>query len=357
MDLNRTLQLVNKSVRDLAAYHLVPEEVPVKLNQNENPYDWPADIKNELALFCKERAWNRYPPFVPDDLKAALASYAGVGPENVLAGNGSNEMLLVLFIALLNRGVPLIICQPTFTVYTLLSQGLGNSPISVMLKPDLAFDIDAIIATLQKNPGCPCIICSPNNPTGSVLGEADCRRILGASAGFVILDQAYVEFGGYNAVPLVAEYPNLIVARTSSKAFAAAGVRLGYMIGAADIIGQLNKIKLPYNLNFFSAKVVETAVKYKDRMASTITELRRSRDDLAAFLKTLPFDKVYPSEANFILVRCKDKQGLFDGLKERGILVRDVSHYPMLADCLRISVGSLDENRQLKDALSDILKG
>jgi histidinol-phosphate aminotransferase len=226
-----------------------------------------------------------------------------------------------------------------------------------MLKPDFSFDTDAIVAAVRKNPGSPCLLCSPNNPTGSVLREADIRRILEASSGFVILDQAYVEFGGYNAVPLVAEYPNLIVARTSSKAFAAAGVRLGYMIGAADIIGQLNKIKLPYNLNFFSAKVVETAVKYKDRMASTITELRRSRDDLAAFLKTLPFDKVYPSEANFILVRCKDKQGLFDGLKERGILVRDVSHYPMLADCLRISVGSLDENRQLKDALSDILKG
>ena len=260
-------------------------------------------------------------------------------------------MLLVLLIALLDRAKPVILCQPTFTVYNLLVRGLGGSTLGVPLTSDLLFDVGAVVEASTKNPGSILIICSPNNPTGSSLTEAQIRRILQVHTGFFIIDQAYIEFGGFNAAPLIREYPNLLVARTVSKAFAAAGLRLGYMIGHADVIAQINKVKLPYNLNFFSIAVVETALKYRDKIAGTIRELRNSRDELIAFLKTMPFERVFPSDANFILIRLSGHARLFQSLKSDGILIRDVSHYPLLENCLRISVGSLDENELLRKSI------
>jgi histidinol-phosphate aminotransferase len=195
------------------------------------------------------------------------------------------------------------------------------------------------------------ILCSPNNPTGSTISEADLRKILRYHTGFCILDQAYVEFGGYNAVPLLREFPNLVITRTFSKAFSGAGLRLGYLLGTPAVVKEINKIKLPYNINFFSERVAAVLLRNLHTVKERLTLITAEREALFDFLRTLPFDKVYPSAANFILVRCREKQRLFDALKKEGILVRDVSSYPMLEYCLRISVGSAEENESLKKAL------
>jgi histidinol-phosphate aminotransferase len=356
MNLSEALLLINGHIRALKPYHLEPDACTIKLNQNENPFDWPLEIKEEIARFCIERPWNRYPPFIPEELKDALAAYAGVERGGVIAGNGSNEMLLVLLLSLASRESVVALCEPTFTVYKLLAKGLGSSPISIPLTPALQYDIEAIIATVKKNPRCVLILSSPNNPTGSALSEPDLRRILNEHNGFCIFDQAYVEFGGFNAVPLLSEYPNLIIIRTFSKAFAGAGLRLGYLIGNPAIVQEVNKIKLPYNINFFIEYTALALLKYRDSIFKTHTTIKTEREALYAFFKTLPFDAIYPSAANFILVRCREKQRLFEELKTAGILVRDVSTYPMLENCLRISVGSPEENRLLKTTLESFFR-
>jgi histidinol-phosphate aminotransferase len=351
MNLEATLGLINKNIRDLKAYHLEPEDTVVKLNQNENPFDWPIDIKDEIARFCMTRPWNRYPPFIPEGLKSALADYTGTREESVLVGNGSNEMLLVLLLSLANRSSTVVFCQPTFTVYRLLTNGIGAAQVVVPLTKELTYDIPALCGAVKANPGSLLILCSPNNPTGTPLSKEELRSLLAVHTGFCVLDQAYIEFGGYDAMPLLAEYPNLIITRTFSKAFAAAGLRVGYLVAAPEVVHELNKIKLPYNINFFSEHVARVMLRNRARLNDGLACIIAERDALYDTLQALPFDAVYPSVANFILVRCVDKQRLFESLKNDGILVRDVASYPMLENCLRISVGSLQENNQLKKAL------
>lgn len=351
MNLDTALGLINKNIRDIKAYHLEPEDTAIKLNQNENPFDWPRDIKEEIARFCVERPWNRYPPFIPEELREELAVYSGARKGSVIVGNGSNEMLLVLLLGLANRSSTVILCQPTFTVYRLLTNGIGANPFLVPLTGELTYDVPKIIDAAAAYPESLLILCSPNNPTGCALSERELRTMLNAHNGFCIIDQAYVEFGGYDAVPLLNEYPNLIIARTFSKAFAAAGLRIGYLLGAPEVVRELNKIKLPYNINFFSEHVARVMLKNSGRLRDGIVSVIAGRDELYASLKTMPFDAVYPSAANFILVRCARGRELFDSLRRSGILVRDVSSYPMLDNCLRISVGSPQENSAIRKAL------
>jgi histidinol-phosphate aminotransferase len=352
MNISDALLLINDRIRSLKPYHLEPESCTIKLNQNENPFDWPEAVKAEIGRFCVERPWNRYPPFIPEALKDALAAYAGAPGNSVIVGNGSNEMLLVLFISLLNKNGAVILCQPTFTIYRLLADGLGAKSVTVPLAPSLKYDIPAVIEAVKRNPAGVLVLCSPNNPTGSAIAEADLREILRYHTGFCVLDQAYVEFGGYNAVPLLREYPNLIITRTFSKAFSGAGLRIGYLLGTPAVVQEINKIKLPYNINFFSEKTASVLLKNLNVVKERLSIITAERDTLSAFLRSLPFEKVYESSANYILVRCRDKEKLFNYLKKEGILVRDVSSYPMLENCLRISVGSSEENKALKKVLA-----
>jgi histidinol-phosphate aminotransferase len=353
---DQALALVNDSVRTLKPYHLTPETCNVKLNQNENPFDWDRGVKEQAAAFFVERPWNRYPDFVPDALKKRLADHIGVTPDSVIVGNGSNEMLLVLMLSFATKAKSVIVCSPTFTVYRLLCNGMGTPYVYVLLTNDLQYNIPAIKKAAADNPGSMLIICSPNNPTGNAVSEADLRDILSVHTGVCVLDQAYVEFGGFNALSLIDEYKNLIIARTFSKAMAAAGIRLGYMIGAPEIIAEINKIKLPYNINFFTEHAASTILDNAAMAQQSVEMIIKERDILYDYLKTLPFDNVYPSAANFILIRTKHKQKLFDHLKKSDILVRDVSSYPMLDNCLRFSIGTPDENILLRNSLKSFFE-
>lgn len=352
MEKEKALEHIAQSVRSLHAYHLDPLDLPVKLNQNENPFSWPPALRESLAEFCRSSNLNRYPDFVPDALKKAIASYAGVEPDQILAGNGSNEILMVLFLTLLSSHKKVILCQPTFTVYQLLARGMGVEPLELSLSADLEFDVNEILRVSAANPDSLLILCSPNNPTGCALSKDDLDRILAKHRGFFILDQAYVEFGGYNAASLTRSTPNLIITRTFSKALGAAGLRLGYLIGHPDIVSQIVKMKLPYNVNRFTEFAGITILADKDRIAAEVAFLRRERDSLAMVLQNAGLGTVYPSQANFLLIRHTDKDRLFAHLKEQGILVRDVSAYPLLENCLRINVGTSEENRLLRNAIA-----
>ncbi len=347
------LELINAGIRSLPVYHLAPDETEVKLNQNENPFDWPEPIKREVAEYCLARPWNRYPEFIPKELLSALAKYAGVGPDAVIAGNGSNEMLLVLLLSVASPDRPVIICTPTFSVYRLLSKAVGSRDLPVSLREGLSFNVDAIIDACRLNPRSLLILCSPNNPTGGALTETEIRAIFENHAGMVLLDQAYVEFGGYNAVELLDHYPNLIITRTFSKAIGGAGLRLGYMLGNPQIISAIKAAKLPYNVNFFTAHVATVLTSHPEVLDRNRAIITSERESLFSTLKELPLDNVYPSQANFILIRTDKKEKLNDHLRNAGILVRDVSSYPMLENCLRLSVGTPEENSRLKHSLQE----
>ncbi|KMQ50627.1 Histidinol-phosphate aminotransferase [Chitinispirillum alkaliphilum] len=351
MKTEEVISLINNDVRGLKKYHLNRQDAEIKLNQNENPYDWPLQIKEKAASFFTQRPWNRYPDFIPDQLKSQLAEYAGVEAQNIIVGNGSNEMLLVLLLSFVKKTTSVTLSTPTFTVYNLLASGMGASTTSINLKENLQFDTEAICKAVEKDPGTALILCSPNNPTGSTLSKEDITGILGVHKGICILDQAYVEFGGYDAIELLKRYPNLIITRTFSKAMAGAGLRTGYMIGTAEIISEINKIKLPYNINFFSEYAASLMLQNRNLLRHSIDTTIEQRSELFDFLNSQPFDSVYPSEGNFILVRSKMKDKMFDFLVKDGILIRDVSTYTMLENCMRISIGTPEENKKLKESL------
>ncbi len=357
MNLSEALLLIRGSVRNLKAYHLEPQEFRVKLNQNENPFDWPAGIKEEMGRFCVERPWNRYPPFIPENLKNELADYAGAKRGGIVVGNGSNEILLVLLLSLAEGGAPVIFCQPSFTIYRLLAEGIGARAVPVSLDADLQFDRVAICDAIAAHPGAVLVLCSPNNPTGGALDESGLREILSRHDGFCILDQAYVEFGGFDAMPLLGEFPNLIITRTFSKAFAGAALRLGYLAGNPEVVREINKIKLPYNINFFSEHAATLLLRQGDLLRERVALIKAERDAQYDFLRRCPFEEVYKSEANFILVRIREKARLLAALKAAGILVRDVSSYPLLENCLRFGIGTPEENEQVRTVIRSVFPG
>jgi histidinol-phosphate aminotransferase len=255
--------------------------------------------------------------------------------------------------AIVEKGKKVIIPQPTFTVYDLIASNLNAEIKNILLNEDFSFDVDSIVNEV-KTEGSLCVICSPNNPTGTDLSEDDIVKIIRSSNGIVVVDEAYIQFGRKTIVGLIDQYPNLIILRTFSKAFGLAGLRIGMMISNPEIIKQLSKVKLPYNLNIFPLAVLDEIFNDPSYVDKNVEIILKEREYLYNELTKFKELKVIPSSANFFLVKVSDSKWLFDRLFENDILVRDVSKYPMLDNCLRISVGNKKANRVLVRALHKI---
>lgn len=349
------LDKIKQSVRALKAYTLDPVDTPIKLNQNENPFDMPAEVKAEVARRLADRAWSRYPDFVPTRLLEKLAEFAGWRADGVLAGNGSNELIQALMMVTVGPGTRVVIAEPTFTLYRLQASVLGGEVVGVPLDERLAFDVAAIARAAEGADVV--VLCSPNNPTGCRIENGDLERLCAGFDGLVVVDEAYHEFSGETAVSLLERHPNLIVLRTFSKAMAMGGLRVGYMLSSPEIAVEVNKAKLPYNLDFFSMTAAEVAVeRYDDLLRPLVETLVAERERLIAAVAEIDGLTPYPSHANFFVVRTRRKtpRELFEALVARGLLVRDVSKYPMLSDALRISVGTPAENDALLAALRSL---
>jgi len=353
---NDPLYGVKSRVLKVPAYTLRADDAEIKLNQNENPYDFPDDLKEETFRRFRERSWSRYPDFVPDSLRLRLAEFAGWQKDGVLVGNGSNELLQASLMVLIKSRTRVAIPFPTFTVYRLIANVLGAGIVDIPLNPDLTFNVDDLISKSQESGADVLIINTPNNPTGSVLYNDDLRRILEQFSGHVLLDEAYYEFWGRTAIDFLKEYPRLIITRTFSKAMGMAGLRVGYLLAHPDLAAQISKAKLPYNVNQFSLTAAEVALDNISRFRSPIQAVIKERDRLATELDRMPGLKVHPTKSNFFLIEVPVAPHLiFDSLYRQGILIRDVSSYPMLSKCLRISVGTPDENNRLLSALRTAL--
>jgi histidinol-phosphate aminotransferase len=347
---------VKPQVLKVPAYTLGAYDAEVKLNQNENPYDFPEDLKEETFRRFKLRQWSRYPDFVPDSLRHQLAEFAGWQKDGILVGNGSNELLQATLMVLIKSRSRVAIPSPTFTVYGLISKVLGARIVHIPLSVDMSFDIEALISKSRESGAGVLIVNTPNNPTGAVLRGDALRRILEEFSGYVLLDEAYYEFWGHTGKELLEEYPRLIITRTFSKAMGMASLRVGYLLAHPDLAAQISKAKLPYNVNQFSLTAAEVALENIERFRPAIEAVLKERERLGRELNQLPGVRVYPTEANFFLVEVPVAPKLiFEDLYAQGILIRDVSSYPMLSRCLRISVGTQDENDRLLSALDSAL--
>lgn len=348
---------VKESVKRLGAYHLEPHAHRVKMNQNENPYDVPDAIKQEVLERFSKAAWCRYPPFVPTALHTALAGHYGVAADSVLAGNGSNEVLYAALAVCLGPGDRVLIPVPTFTLYALLSRVFGADVVTVPLAPDLTLDAGKIIEEANRVNARVICLCSPNNPTGRQYPRSDVERIIRSVKGLVLLDEAYVEFAPESLTSLVFKYENVALFRTFSKAMGYAGLRIGAMIARPALVTEVAKGKLPYAINTFTTLAAIVACERAHLMEPVIQRLRASRDRLARDLAAIPGVHTYPSQANFVLARLdRPVKTIFEALLNDGILIRDVSSYPGLTGHVRISVGTGLEIEQALNSLSTAMK-
>ena len=350
------LDIIKPSVRALRAYTLSPHRASVKINQNENPWDAPDEIKEEVLRRFAARAWSRYPDFVPSRLHEQLAEFANWKSDGVIAGNGSNELIQAVLMVAVDPRKRVLISEPTFALYRQVATVLGGEVESVLLTPELTYDTAALLAAIEEKQPDVTIICSPNNPTGCVIETGELRKLLRASRGLVVIDEAYHEFSQQSVVPLLAEYENLIVLRTFSKAMAFAALRVGYLLAAPDLVREIRKAVLPYNLNAFSQLAAEVAIeKYPTLLGPTVSAIISERERLYTAVSQIPGLHPLKSHANFMVVRVDGQpQRVFSELLARDILIRDVSGYPLLNDYFRFSVGTPEENDRLLRALNEI---
>ena len=327
----------------LAAELGIPVEQIVKLDANENPYGAPPGVAAALAGMDP----SRYPDADARELRAALATYTGQPAERIVCGNGSDELLELLCRLFLVPGDESITTEPTFGMYAIAARQHGATSVNVPREP-VDFRLDPAAIRAATTPRTRLIfICTPNNPTGTPLPEADLRAIVEAAPCVVVLDEAYTEFTGTSFAPLVDEYPHLVVLRTLSKFAGLAGLRLGYTVVVPEIAEALWKIKAPYNVNLAAQVAGVAALRDLPWLQDKLARLVAGRQALEAGLATVPGLQLYPSAANFVLVRLAGGQPAADalhaGLLARGILVRRYSHAP-LEGCLRLSVGTEAQN-------------
>jgi len=352
------LELVKPGVKALAAYTLDAPASVRKLNQNESPHDLPEDLKRAVLNRAGGLPWHRYPGFVPAHLAEQIARRHDWEPEGVLVGNGSNELIQAVLAVTVGEGAAVIAPSPTFALYRLLSGVLGGRYHPVPLGGDFEFDVDRLIDTARREAARVLVLNSPNNPTGSALPTGAVERCLAETGALVLCDEAYQEFGGPTAVPLLREQSRVVVLRTFSKAMGLAGLRFGYALAHPDLVREIAKAKLPYNVNAVTLAAAEVVLAHPERFALRTAEIIAERDRFVAAAGSLPGLRAYPSAANFVLIRCDALPAtlVFQRLlEESGILVRDVSGGSGLSGCLRITVGTREDMDAVLVALRQIL--
>ena len=255
-----SLRSIKNQVRALRAYSLSPHRASIKINQNENPFDAPPEIKQETLRRLEKRKWSRYPDFIPVSLQERLADFSSWHKDGVIAGNGSNELIQALLMVTIGEGKRVLISEPTFALYRQVTTVLGGDLTSVPLTKDFQFDVESLAREIEQTKPDVVILCSPNNPTGCVLSAEDLRRLLSIAPGLVVIDEAYHEFAQRSAVPLLNEFDRLVVLRTFSKAMALAALRVGYLLASPELVTEIRKAVLPYNLNAFSQTAAEVAI-------------------------------------------------------------------------------------------------
>lgn len=341
IDLNK---LLRPNIRQLKPYSSARNEfkgeASVFLDANENPFNPP---------------YNRYPDPLQWEVKEKIAQIKGVSPENILLGVGSDEPIDLLFRAFCRPGINNVVAiDPTYGMYKVCADINDVEYRPVVLNEDFDFSSDKLLDACDENTKL-IFLCSPNNPTGNALSVTKIVEVLTRFSGIVIVDEAYIDFSSQPSfLKKLNEYPNLVVLQTFSKAWGSAGIRLGMAFASSEIISIFNKIKYPYNINKLTQEHALILLSHQDQVRLWVKELIDERNELARQLAAFSFiNKIYPSDANFLLVKTNDAQRLYNYLVTKGIIVRNRSNITLCMGCIRITVGTSEENQILLDALKE----
>jgi len=347
-------QWVRPKIRCLSAYPVPDPADCIKLDAMENPYGWPETMVNEWQQLLSSAKLNRYPDPVAEPLTQTIRSAFGIADDmGLLLGNGSDEIIQMLMMTVAGSGRSILAPEPTFVMYEMISRYTGTEFIGVPLQDDFSLDLPAMLAAITSHQPAIVFLAYPNNPTGNLFHRTEVEQIIKASPGLVILDEAYAAFASDSFMPALGQYDNLLVMRTVSK-MGLAGLRLGYLAGPQDWINEINKVRMPYNINVLTQISVEFALRNIEVLTEQTAELTRQRAILGSKLQALPNITVYPSEANFILFRTATGQAdrIHQALQEQHVLIKNLSPAGgALAACLRVTVSTADENQQFIDAL------
>ncbi|MGD8569264.1 MAG: histidinol-phosphate transaminase [Gammaproteobacteria bacterium] len=349
---------VRPEVRKIAAYHVPDPADLIKLDAMENPYPWPESLRDDWLAQLRQAAVNRYPDPAARALKQALQRRLEIPAHcSLLLGNGSDELIQMLAMAVAQPGRLVLSPEPGFVMYQMIATMTGMDYQGVPLKPDFSLDTPAMLKAIRDNDPALVFLAYPNNPTGNLFDKEAVRAIVETSQGLVIVDEAYHAFAGDSLVDWLDRYNNLLVMRTVSK-MGLAGLRLGYLVGDAQWLEQIDKMRLPYNINSLTQISARFALEHFDIFHEQTQQICKDRQWLYEELEKLDSTQVFPSRANFILFRVKgiSSQTVFDGLREHGILIKNLGKAPgLLKDCLRVTVGTPQENTRFIEALRQIV--
>mgnify|MGYP000270516884 CR=1 FL=1 len=340
--------LIRPEFRDFTPYNANQIPYKIKLDANESPFDLPQSVRHKLANWLLEDpGLNLYPDTDSIELRNALAEHWGLDPLCFVIGTGSDQLIQVLIHLFVGKGDKVLCPEPSFSMYKLTTKIAGGIPVDFLLnrEDNYSYSVDNLVEVVNREKIKLVFLCTPNNPTGGILPQKDIIRIIETcSNSVIVVDEAYAEFSEETAIPLVGKYQNLVVLRTFSKAYGLAGIRCGYSVSGKEMTDQINKIRPPYNISSLSQKVAKWILEEKRELNENIQVIVKEREYLADALSKIPSVTVYPSEANFILIKVQDSHSLNKKLMNKGVLVRAYGNTPTLENCLRITVGTRPQN-------------
>jgi histidinol-phosphate aminotransferase len=349
-------KLIRQDVQSMHAYAIQDSAGLIKLDAMENPHRLPPALQAQLGQRLGALALNRYPDGRVNDLRQALAGYANM-PEgfDLMLGNGSDELISLLAMACDVPGASILAPLPGFVMYAMSAQLQGLKFVGVPLTADFELDEAAMLAAITEHQPSIIYIAYPNNPTANLWDDAVIEKIIAAAPGLVVIDEAYQPFSSKSYIDRIGRHSHVLLMRTLSK-FGLAGVRIGYMMGPKALIAEIDKVRPPYNISVLNYECALFALEHADVFAAQAQEIRAQRAILFEALQALPGLKAWKSDANMILVRVPDAQKTFEGMRARKVLVKNVSKmHVLLANCLRLTVGTADENAQMLAALKEFL--
>lgn len=347
---------VRSDLRALEGYHSPQLAVPVRLNTNESPFPPPREFTTALAAEIARIEWHRYPDRAAIALRRAIADHHGVATEQVFVGNGSNEVLQTILLAYAGHGRRVLTFEPTYQLHGHIARLTGAEVVEHPRDAEFRLDAAAAEAAVREVRPAVTFLCSPNNPTGLVEPPDLVQRVSDAESGLVVVDEAYGQFASWSAQSLLDEDRPLAVVRTFSKTWSMAALRLGYVLAPTWLVASLDAVALPYHVDAVKQIAGRLALHHRAAMAERVRAVVGERERVIASMSRLSVD-VVPSDANFVLFRPQHGNGsaVWSSLVERGVLVRDCSSWPRLAGCLRVTVGTPDENDVFLAALGAAL--
>jgi len=347
--------IVNKEIFKQSGY-IAPEVTgAIKMDANENPFSLQEPLKKKLMEEMAKIDLNRYPVAGAPELRDRFAQYYGVDKDMIMLGNGSDELIQILCLTLKGKIKGVLVPVPTFSMYKIIAVNTGNKVVEVPLNKNFDLDCDAIIGKIKENFPALVFLSYPNSPTGNLFSRDKIETIIKKSPGIVVIDEAYAAFSGQTLLPLLKKYDNVIFLNTLSK-LGMASMRLGFLIGNRDIVAQLDKVRLPYNVNSLSQIAANFFLDYQYEFSRQVEEIIKGRKELYLGLKEIVGIKLFPSQSNFIFFSCAfDSDRIYKELITEGIIVKNLNIPPLMPNCMRVTVGNRKENKAFLSALKSVI--